>query len=181
AAALKDKGSMENVGFQYLNPALSTSRRLFNELNADTPRLESFVHDSARLVTALANRRDDLSQLIVNLNSTLGAIGQQKVALSDALTRLPAFMRRSNTTFVNLRSTLDQVDPLVNASQPVAVKLKPFLDQLRPFIHDLKPTVADLRQIVRRPGANNHLTELTQTFAPLASEALDTKDRKIDF
>src|SRR5947209_14068157 len=33
AAALKGKGAMQNVGFQYLNPALSTSRRLFDELN----------------------------------------------------------------------------------------------------------------------------------------------------
>jgi phospholipid/cholesterol/gamma-HCH transport system substrate-binding protein len=90
-------------------------------------------------------------------------------------------MRRSNTTFVNLRSALDAVDPFVNASKPVARKLGPFLDQLKPFIHDLKPTVADLRSIVKKPGANNDLTELTRTFGPLASSALDTKSRSIDF
>src|SRR5438046_3019266 len=42
------KGQMQNVAFQYLNPALSTSRRLFNELNRDTPALEHFVTDSSR-------------------------------------------------------------------------------------------------------------------------------------
>src|SRR5437763_5665867 len=181
AAALKNKGSQQNVGFQYLNPALSTSRRLFNELNRDTPTLEHFVTDSARLMTALANRRDDLSQLIVNLEQTTGAIGDQRVALADALQRLPAFMRRSDTTFVNLRAALNDLDPLVNASKPVAKRLNPFLDQLQPLLHDAKPTIADLRQIVRRPGANNDLTELTKTFGPVASEALDTKNRKVDF
>jgi phospholipid/cholesterol/gamma-HCH transport system substrate-binding protein len=181
AAALKGKAAQENVGFQYLNPALSTSRRLFNELNRDTPTLRHFVTDSSRLVTALANRRDDLSQLIVNLEQTTGAIGAQQAALSDALQRLPDFMRRSNTTFVNLRAALGDLDPLVNASKPVAKRLNPFLDQLQPLLHDAKPTIADLRQIVRKPGANNDLTELTQTFGPLASEALDTKNRKIDF
>src|SRR4051794_2515372 len=155
AKALKGKGAMQNVGFQYLNPALSTSRRLFNELNRDTPTLRHFVTDSSRLVTTLASRRDDLSALIQNLNQTMGAIGSQKVALSDALQRLPDFMRRSNTTFVNLRAALDDLDPLVKASKPVARKLNPFLDQLQPLLHDLKPTVADLRSIVKRPGADN--------------------------
>jgi len=121
---------MQNVAFHYLNPALSTSRRLFNELNADTPTLERFVTDSSRLVTTLAERRDSLSALIQNLDTTMGAIGSQKVALADALQRLPDFMRRSNTTFVNLRAALNDVDPLVNASKPVARKLNPFLDQL---------------------------------------------------
>jgi phospholipid/cholesterol/gamma-HCH transport system substrate-binding protein len=181
AKSLKGKGAMENVAFQYLNPALSTSRRLFNELNRDTPTLERFITNSSRLVTTLASRRDDLSALIQNLNTTMGAIGSQKTALADALGRLPAFMRRSNTTFVNLRSTLDDLDPLVNASKPVAKKLNPFLDQLQPLLHDLKPTVADLRSIVRRPGAANDLTELTRSFGPVASAALDTKSRKIDF
>jgi phospholipid/cholesterol/gamma-HCH transport system substrate-binding protein len=181
AKATQGKGAMQNVAFQYLNPALSTSRRLFNELNRDTPTLERFVTDSSRLVTTLASRRDDLSALIQNLDTTMGAIGSQKTALADALTRLPDFMRRSNTTFVNLRAALDDVDPLVNASKPVAKKLNPFLDQLRPLLHDAKPTVADLRSIVKRPGADNDLTELTRSFGPLASEALDTKARSIDF
>src|SRR5205085_3031461 len=81
----------------------------------------------------------------------------------------------------NLRAALNDVDPLVNASKPVAKKLNPFLDQLQPLLHDLKPTVADLRSIVKRPGPANDLTELTRSFGPLASEALDTKNRSIDF
>ncbi len=181
ATAFNGKGEMANIAFQYLNPALSTSRRLFGELNADTPTLEHFVTDSSRLVSTLASRRSDLSALIQNLDNTMGAIGSQKVALADALGRLPDFMRRSNTTFVNLRAALNDLDPLVNASKPVARRLNPFLDQLQPLLHDLKPTVADLRSIVRRPGAANDLTDLTQSFGPLASEALDTKNRKIDF
>ena len=181
ANALKGEGAAQNVAFQYLNPALSTSRRLFNELNRDTPTLEHFVTDSSHLVTTLANRRDDLSALIQNLEQTTGAIGSQKAALADALGRLPDFMRRSNTTFVNLRAALNDLDPLVNASKPVARKLNPFLDQLQPLLHDAKPTVADLRSIVRRRGSQNDLTELTKSFGPLASEALDTKNRKIDF
>ena len=39
-------------------------------------------------------------------------------------------MRLANTTFVNLRSALDDVTPLVDASKPVAPKLQQLLVQL---------------------------------------------------
>jgi phospholipid/cholesterol/gamma-HCH transport system substrate-binding protein len=180
AAQFKGKTEQQRLAYHFLNPALSTSSRLFNELNRDTPLLARFLQDSSSLVTDVAERRNDLSALIGNANQTLHALAVQKGALADAIGQLPDFMRRANTTFVNLRSTLDQVDPLVNASKPVAIKLKPLLANLRPLARDARPTVRDLSNIIRKPGADNDLTELTQTFPALASSALDTKDRKID-
>ena len=180
AAQYKGKTAQQRLVFHYLNPALSTSSRLFTELNRDTPLLTRFLQDSAGLVTDVAERKNDLAALIGNANSTFRALAVQKGALADAIGQLPDFMRRANTTFVNLRSTLDQVDPLVNASKPVALKLQPFLANLRPLARDAKPTVRDLSNIIRKPGADNDLTELTQTFPPLATAALDKKNRSID-
>ena len=62
-------------------------------------------------------------------------------------------MRRANTTFVNLRAALDDVDPLVDASKPVAKRLQPFLAQARAFAADAEPTVRDLRVAIRRRAA----------------------------
>ena len=166
-----------NVGFEYLNPALSTSSRLFNELTKDTPVLERFLVDSSRMVTALADRRDDLAGLIGNLNETTRALGSQKEALAESIGRLPPFMRRANTTFVDLRSTLDTVDPLVEASKPVAKRLQPFLSQARAFAADAEPTVRDLSLTIQRKGRANDLIELLHSFPPLAEIATVTKDR----
>jgi phospholipid/cholesterol/gamma-HCH transport system substrate-binding protein len=166
-----------NVGFQYLNPALSTSSRLFNELTKDTPVLERFLVDSSRMVTALAERRDDLAGLIGNLNETTRALGSQKEALAESIGRLPPFMRRANTTFVDLRSTLDEVDPLVEASKPVAKRLQPFLSQARAFAADAEPTVRDLSITIRRKGGSNDLINLLHSFPPLAEIATATKQR----
>ena len=166
-----------NVGFQYLNPALSTSSRLFNELTKDTPVLEHFLVDSSRMVTALADRRDDLANLIGNLNTTTRALGSQKEALAESIGRLPPFMRRANTTFVDLRSTLDEVDPLVEASKPVAKRLQPFLSQARAFAADAGPTVRDLSITIRKPGGSNDLINLLHSFPPLAEIATATKQR----
>ena len=139
--------------------------------------LERFLVDSSRMVTALAERRDDLAGLIGNLNTTTRALGSQKEALAESIGRLPAFMRRANTTFVDLRSTLDEVDPLVEASKPVAKRLQPFLSQARAFAADAEPTVRDLSITIRKPGGSNDLIDLLHSFPPLAEIATATKQR----
>ena len=91
-------------------------------------------------------------------------------------------MRQANTTYVDLRSTLDDVDPLVEASKPVARRLGPYLDELRPFARDAR---ADGPRPERArpgsPGQDNDLLELNRTYPPLADIAVDTKTRQIDF
>jgi phospholipid/cholesterol/gamma-HCH transport system substrate-binding protein len=77
-------------------------------------------------------------------------------------------MREANTTFVNLRSTLDDLDVLVNASKPATKQLAPFLRQLRPLVADARPTIRDLRNLVRSPGPGNDLTDLTLKTPQLA-------------
>jgi phospholipid/cholesterol/gamma-HCH transport system substrate-binding protein len=158
----KNQGQAMNEGLLYLNPSLSASSKLFNELNRDTPLLERFVVASSKLVTDVADRRDDLAGLVDNLATTTTAIGSEQAALAESIEQLPPFMRRANTTFLNLRAALDDLDPLVEESKPVAKKLRPFMAELRPLARDARPTFADLAEILRRPGADNDLLELTR-------------------
>ena len=128
-------------------------------------------------MTALAERRDDLSALIGNLNQTTGALGNQKLALAESIERLPPFMRRANTTFVNLRAALDDVDPLVDASEPVAARLTPFLAAARGLAADAEPTIADQRQAVRRPGGRNDLVDYVNSVPRLTDIAVESATR----
>jgi phospholipid/cholesterol/gamma-HCH transport system substrate-binding protein len=168
ARAYDGVGPQANKGFYYLNPFLSTSRRVFGELNADQRSLEALLVDAASLTSALSERAPDLSQLVANLEGMMGAIGRQEASLASAVGQLPDFMRQFNTTAVNLRAALDDVDPLIEATRPVARKLKPFTRKLRGFAQDAVPTVKALDGIVRRPGAANDLIELTALQDPLA-------------
>ena len=167
ANQIKGQGKAFNEGIAYLNPSLAASSRLFRELNRDTPLLERFIVSSSQLVTDIADRHDDLAGLVDELATTTTAIGKQKAALAESIGRLPDFERRANTTFVNLRAALDDLDPLVEDSKPVAKKLRPFLAELRPLARDARPTVNDLSKIVKRPGAANDLIELTKLQVPL--------------
>jgi phospholipid/cholesterol/gamma-HCH transport system substrate-binding protein len=164
-------GKQANRGFKYLNPFLSTSRRVFGELTRDQHAFEGLLVDTSRLSGALAERRDDVSLLVHNLNGMMGAIGRQKESLARAVGELPGFLRNFNTTAVNLRATLDDLDPLVDASKPVAVKLRPFFSEFRGAARDLVPAVRDLDAIVKRKGSDNDLVELTRLAVPLERKA----------
>jgi phospholipid/cholesterol/gamma-HCH transport system substrate-binding protein len=166
------KGAPANAGLAYLNPALVSTATLFSELNRDTGNFKRFISSNAHLVTDVSQRASDLSGLIQNLATTTGAIGRQSSALQDAIARLPAFMRRADTTFVNLRRTLDDLTPLVNESKPVAKRLRPFLHQLRPLAQDAQPTVRDLATLVRKSGRNNDLIDLTNSNVPVRNIAV---------
>jgi phospholipid/cholesterol/gamma-HCH transport system substrate-binding protein len=175
ADSLRGRGRQLRRGIHYLNPALSTGSRLFEELTRDERLLERFLVDTSTLVNALAERRGDLTGVVRNLNATFGALGSQQDALAESIERLPPFMRRANTTFVNLRVALDDVDPLVAAAKPAVRRLGPFLDEARLFARDAEPTVRDLSRTISRAGSSNDLIELIDSFPPLSRVALDTR------
>jgi phospholipid/cholesterol/gamma-HCH transport system substrate-binding protein len=165
-------GEQANEGFRYLNPFLSTSRELFAELTRDSRALEQLIVDGSQLSGALAARRDDISALVGNLDQMMNAIARQKVSLAEGLQKLPPFMRNFNTTAVNLRATLDDLDPLVDASKPVAVQLSPFFRNFRAASADLVPAVRDLDVIIKHPGPDNDLVDLTRLQPKLAKIAI---------
>ncbi len=159
---------------EYFNPFLSTSRQLVNQLTEDEGTLTDFIVNSSRAVTAVAEKRDDLASLVGNTNATAAAIASQDAALSQALGLLPTTLRRANTTFVNLRATLDDLDPLVDASKPATKDLAPFLRELRPLVTSAIPTIHDLRRLVTTPGANNDLIDATRKMPALQRVASPT-------
>jgi phospholipid/cholesterol/gamma-HCH transport system substrate-binding protein len=160
------------AAWQYLNPAIASSSVLFSELNRDTGNFTRFIVKSSSLVTDLSQRAGALSGLVQNLSTTMSALSAQRQNLAVSLQRLPGFMRLANTTFVNLRAALNDLTPLVNVSKPVAPKLRAFLEQLRPLAEQAVPTVRDLSLVIRRPGANNDLIELTGLQPQLAAVAV---------
>lgn len=165
-------GERANRGYRYLNPLLSTTRRVFGELTADERALEQLVVDTSQLSGALAARAPDVSALVGNVNEALNAIGDRKQQLTEAISLLPGFMRRANTTYVNLRATLGDLDPLVDASGPAIEQLGPFLSELRGAARDSVPAIAGLDRVIAHPGSDNDLVELTAAQPALARLAI---------
>jgi phospholipid/cholesterol/gamma-HCH transport system substrate-binding protein len=177
ATQYEGKGKQVGQSAKYFNPLLSTSRVLADQLTQDEGALTRFLVNSSQAVTAIADRRTDLSALVGNANQTAGAIAAENVAFDRALALLPTTLRRANTTFVNLRATLDDLDVLVAASKPATKDLAPFLRQLRPLVHDARPTIRDLSLLIRRPGPNNDLVEATRKMPALQRVATPAFDQ----
>jgi phospholipid/cholesterol/gamma-HCH transport system substrate-binding protein len=174
------KSAKAAEALRYFSPALSTSARVARELVLDRQAFQRFVTETASTVTALDARRSDLASLVGNANTTAKAIGDENVALGRALGLLPDTLRRANTTFVNLRATLNDLDVLVNASKPATKDLAPLFRKLRPLVADSRPTIRDLRLLIRKKGRNNDLIELTAKMPKLAKIAKDTFPHDIE-
>jgi phospholipid/cholesterol/gamma-HCH transport system substrate-binding protein len=185
------RGEESRESIRYFGPFLASTTRLTEELALDEEILGRFLRDGADTVSAIAERRGDLTELVSNTNRAMRAIGDENVALQRALELLPDTLRKANTTFVNLRNTLDDLDKLVAESKPNTKELAPFFRALRPLVRDARPTIADLRDLIRSPGPNNDLIELTAkqprlarltaTVFPRAIRLMDRTDPVIEY
>ena len=159
ATTYTGRGEAANETYKYLNPGLSSAQRLLAELTRDQQVFTDFLVDGSRVVKGLAERRDDLSALTSNANEALGAIAQENEAFDRTLVALPPFLRQANTTFVNLRAALDDLDPLVETSKTATRDLAPFLRDLRPVARESIPVFRNLRKVVLRKGKANDLAD----------------------
>ncbi len=185
------KGKEAGESIEYFAPFLSSTTALTSELALDQGVLERFLRDGATTVSAIAERSAELEALVGNTNAAFRAIGDENVALGRALELLPGTLRKANTTFVNLRATLDDLDVLVEESKPATKDLAPFLRALQPLVAEARPTVADLRTLLKKPGPGNDLTDLTasqprlaqltSTVFPRAIRALDRSQPVVEY
>lgn len=165
------RGPEANKTFKYFGPALNRTNAFVSELNADQRLFERFIVSSSKLATTVAQRGEQLSSAISNANTAFGAIASQNVAFSRTLRLLPPVFRQGNTTFVNLRAALDDIDPLINTAKPATKNLEPFLADLRPVLSKAVPVFKNLRLTVRRPGQANDAGELLAALPTVQKRA----------
>jgi phospholipid/cholesterol/gamma-HCH transport system substrate-binding protein len=183
AAIYSDRGEDANRTYKFFAPALDRTSAFVAELNSDQRLFERFVVSSSKLATTIAERGENLSNAIANASTAFGAIASQNQAFSETLRLLPPVFRQSNTTFVNLRAALDDIDPLIETSKTATKDLAPYLRDLRPFLSRAVPVFRDLRLSVRRPGFANDTNELFESLPVVqrrASRAFPNAKRGID-
>ncbi len=191
ATQYQGKEKLANLTAHYFSPALATTTQVEDEIASDNKAFTDFLVNTSNLVTALSARKSQLTDLVSNAGQTANAVASQSQSLSQGLAALPDTLRQGNSTFVDLRSALGDLDKLVAASKVGTKGLAPFLKQLRPVVTEAVPTVRQLRQIVYRPGANNdltdqlrqlpHLAKLTDVDFPRAVETLRQSEPIIEF
>jgi phospholipid/cholesterol/gamma-HCH transport system substrate-binding protein len=160
AAIYSGRGEDANRTFKYFGPGLNRFDAVLRELNADQNLLTRFVVSSSELSTAVAQRSSQLSSAISHANTAFGAIASQNTAFDRSLRLLPPTFRQANTTFVNLRAALGDLEPLVETAKPATKNLAPFLAELGPVLSKAVPVFRNLRLSVAREGFANDSAEL---------------------
>ena len=174
AAGYAGRGEDANAAIKYFGPALNRVAAFAGELNADQRLLSKFIVSSAKLTGAVAGRGEELSSAISNASTAFDSIAAENTAFNIALEELGPVWRQANTTFVNLRAALDDVEPFVDAAKPATKDLAPFLAELRPIFSKLVPFTRDLRLVVSRPGSGNDLGELLADLPTIQQRASRT-------
>ncbi|MCW3065219.1 MAG: hypothetical protein JWN32_2391 [Solirubrobacterales bacterium] len=134
-----------NQAFGYLNPALSQTAALGQEVVHDQAALQRLISSSAAVVDTLASRQTDLVQGVANTAATLRTVAGENAALQDSLGRAPAVLAQSTATLRSLRTALRFVNPTLHAARPVAPRLARLLRQAVPVTNAVLPAVEELR------------------------------------
>jgi phospholipid/cholesterol/gamma-HCH transport system substrate-binding protein len=163
AGAGRDLG----VSTEYFPPSLSAADHFFAELVRDQRTFTRFLVETAKAVTTIAARREDLSGLIEHANTTFQAIGSQQAALARGLHELPVTLRQGNRTFAELPSTFAALTRLVEASKPTSKPLTTLFSHLRPLVTTATPAVSNFNLSFNRPGPNNDLTDIARALPGL--------------
>jgi phospholipid/cholesterol/gamma-HCH transport system substrate-binding protein len=163
------------------------------QLNARRAKVKKLVSEVTQISSTLGHNDKRLANLADTLQTTLGALSQQRSSLQESLKDLPGFVQhlktgtgsvqrlsaQLNPTLNHLRSasqtlpdslskltgTIKDLSTTVDKARPVAQHLGPVANDLKPFVGDFNKSLTDLRPITKQ------LNPITKGAVPYLPDA----------
>jgi phospholipid/cholesterol/gamma-HCH transport system substrate-binding protein len=164
------QGKSLGLATEYFAPAINATDHFFAELVRDQSTFTSFLVETAKAVTTIGARKDQLSSLIENANTTFTAIGDEQQNLARGVKELPVTLRQGNRTFAELPATFSALKKLVDASKPTVKPLTTLFTSLKPLVTTATPVVKNFSLAFSRPGPNNDLTDFANAIPALVKQ-----------
>jgi phospholipid/cholesterol/gamma-HCH transport system substrate-binding protein len=159
AAGLRGKGAKGfNDSIKYWKPAYRDSAIVSEAMLGEKAHdLSGYIDRGGVVAGALDRNREQLKDLITNLNVTAGAFARENANLEAAIAELPRTLRAAqpalaalNRSFPGLRGFAHDIRPGVENSEETIDVTLPLLQQLRGLVSkpELRGLTADLRPTV---------------------------------
>jgi phospholipid/cholesterol/gamma-HCH transport system substrate-binding protein len=136
ASAAYEGGGSKGLSdtLHYFAPGLTQLDATLGELVADRGALQRFIVASSNVVSAVADRQNDLEQGLASAATTTGALAGQSRALTRTLHAAPGALSHAGRTLTSLASTLDVVTPTAREARPTARRLSKVLTAAAPTL-----------------------------------------------
>ena len=172
AEQYEGKGRELGESTEYFAPFLSATNHFFNELVLDQPTFENFLVETAKAVTTIGARKEQLADLIENANTTFTSIGSAQSQFAAGLKQLPLTLNAGNRAFAELPSTFQALTRLVEASKPTSQPLTTLFDSLHRLVTTAQEPVTNFANAFSRPGPDNDLTDLVKVIPVLYKQLI---------
>jgi virulence factor Mce-like protein len=115
------------------HPALRETSETLGILGRQTDTIETFIGDAQTVISALENRKQDVSRFVREAGNTAEVSASRREELGETFRRLPAFLGELDPYMGRLGDLTEAQTPVLRDLQSASGELNTFLTRLRPF------------------------------------------------
>jgi hypothetical protein len=141
---LAARGSDLNAVIHRANPALGQTDKVLQILARQNRTLARLADDSNAVLAPLARAKHQLSDFIVQANTTSVASATQAANIARSFQLFPSFLRQLRPLVSDLGQLADQGTPLMNSLAQSASAVSRQFQNLAPFAKAARPALIDL-------------------------------------
>jgi phospholipid/cholesterol/gamma-HCH transport system substrate-binding protein len=133
-----------------LGPINRDLAKLNRQVAQRRDNLANLIHNLNVLTTAVGRNDDELTRLVASSQAALGAIAEQDPSVREAVRRLPGTLGQAEETFTETTRFANLLGPTLEDLRPFARNLKPVNDAVRSLAEGATPAIEDeIRPFVR--------------------------------
>lgn len=145
------QGAQVKAALAKLAPALGDLERLGRVLDEQNAVLTSVIDRVTPVAAAAAgNEGRELDRVVDASDAALAAVARERVALSEAVRRLPEALRTFRATVQEVSRLGDDASVTLRSLRPVTEQLPEISSELRTFADAADPALASLPVVLRR-------------------------------
>jgi ABC-type transporter Mla subunit MlaD len=141
---LAARGSDLNAVIHRANPALGQTDKVLQILARQNRTLARLADDSNAVLAPLARAKHELSDFIVQANTTSVASATQAANIAQSFKLFPSFLRQLRPLVTDLGTLADQGTPLMKSLAQSASAVSRQFENLAPFAKAARPALIEL-------------------------------------